>query len=235
MELDTALVLPATGTLFDVNSVFMASCTQAVTWLKKHLPTPETLTAGLRPSLGRAQLLILKAAVKKIRTSSSRHCLSFPWELLLAVLLPFSSAWATLQLCYGQTCTWPWTLLIRVPAPGPQADCPLHSRTCFVTVASCGDHCPPALPALLCLACWAWWICSQAGMAQPLQPGGTYHALPIAHSPCPTPTQSSSAELWSVSPVNICSGSEEHINKTWGIWTARKTETASFITKRNIS
>lgn len=89
--------------------------------------------------------------------------------------------------------------------------------------------------ALLCLACWACWVCTQPGMAQPLQPGGTCHALPIPHGPCCTPTQSSSAEVWSVSSVNIYPGSEEHIDKTWGTWTARKTATASFVLKRNIS
>lgn len=116
MELDTTLVWLATGILFDLNSVFIASCRQAVAQLKAHLPTPETWTAGLRASLDRAQLLTLKAAVKKIRRSSSRHCLSFPWELLVAVLLPFTSAWAEIAAMLHHACTRPCTSLVRVPA-----------------------------------------------------------------------------------------------------------------------
>lgn len=147
----------------------MASWKQAVAWLKAHPTTPEPLTAGLRASLERAQLLTLKAAVKKTR-SSSRHCLSFPWELLLAVLLPFASVWVVLQLCYCHACTWLCTPLIRVPAPVPQADCPQHPRSCHH--AFTWWPLAPALPALLWFACWAWWIHTQPGLAQPLQPGG---------------------------------------------------------------
>lgn len=184
----------------------MASYNQAVAWLKALPPAPGALTAGLRASLGRAQLLALKTAVKKTR-SPSRHCLSFPWELLLVVLLPFASARAVLQLCYGHACTWPCTPLITVPAPGPQADCPLHPRTCLVTVTSPGDPWRPALPCSLpqpfpAWLAWAWWVCSQSGMAQPLQPGGTAMPGPQPMAPA-VPQQSSSAEVWSVSSGNI--------------------------------
>lgn len=77
--------------MFDLTSVFMASCKQSVSWPNMHPTVPGDLAAWTQGQLRENTAAALKAVVKKTR-SLSRGRSSYPWEVLLTMAV-------TLGLC----------------------------------------------------------------------------------------------------------------------------------------